>query len=311
MPEIRQDYLTKEWVCISALRDERPNSFKKAHLLDENICPFCPENKHMVLPDILKQNQVRVVPNRYPILDCNSPKGYGFHEVVIDTPSHTKQLHQLSCAEICDVFLAIKERVKTFYRDKEIKYVQVFRNHGAPAGASISHSHWQLVALPFLPEKKRIMAQNFESFYRQHGQCYICETLKGLKDLEILRHGRAVAYAPYAALYKDGVNISLSEHVSDFTEMEDSILEELSFALKAGLTGLSAVYPELNYNLIFHSYPQKSWHFYFQIVPRVGSSAGYELATGCTINSVDPLDTAMAVRQGISLKKHMLRNEED
>lgn len=306
MPEFRQDYLTKEWVAIAPQRDERPNSFEEASLLDNNECPFCPQNKHLVLPDVLKHNNVRVIPNKFPILDKNSHSGYGYHEVVIDTPLHTRLLHELSCDEITDVLIAIKQRAKLHYRDKKIKYVQIFKNQGAPAGASISHSHWQIVALPFLPEKKRIMAESFSSFHLQHKLCFSCEAHKELGPLEIIRHGGVVAYAPYAALYKNGVNISVIKHISQLTEMDTPLLTELSFVLKACLLGLTTLYPKLSYNIIFYSHPQKSWHFYFQIVPRKGNSAGYELATGCTINSVNPLDTALALRQGILLNRHIL-----
>jgi UDPglucose--hexose-1-phosphate uridylyltransferase len=79
--------------------------------------------------------------------------GVGVHEVIIETPDHNLTLDKMEVKGIEDVFWAIRDRLVELKRDKRFKYVMVFKNHGSLAGASLSHSHSQLVALPIVPKR--------------------------------------------------------------------------------------------------------------------------------------------------------------
>jgi UDPglucose--hexose-1-phosphate uridylyltransferase len=77
--------------------------------------------------------------------------GIGAHEVIIETPDHSKVLATMSEAEIERVLWAFRERIVDLKRDIRFRYILVFKNHGAAAGATLEHSHSQLIALPIVP----------------------------------------------------------------------------------------------------------------------------------------------------------------
>src|SRR5438094_9940453 len=59
MPELRQNYFTKEWVIIATERAKRPQELasrrepKTAPRHVEN-CPFCPGNENKTPPEVLR-----------------------------------------------------------------------------------------------------------------------------------------------------------------------------------------------------------------------------------------------------------------
>ncbi len=78
--------------------------------------------------------------------------GIGAHEVIIETPDHDKTLATMSEPEIERVLWAFRERMLDLKQDHRFRYILVFKNHGAAAGATLEHSHSQLIALPIVPD---------------------------------------------------------------------------------------------------------------------------------------------------------------
>ena len=169
MPELRKDPIIGRWVIISSERAKRPSSFHA--LSDKNTatqCPFCPGHESHTPPEIIAYRDsisepdqpgwsLRVIPNKYPALMVEGsitrePKGLydqmngvGAHEVIIETPKHNRDLVSMTDEEVRDVFWVYRERMLDLERDSRLKYVLVFKNHGEAAGASLEHSHSQLV----------------------------------------------------------------------------------------------------------------------------------------------------------------------
>src|SRR3990170_3190332 len=152
MPELRKDYVTDTWVVFSAARAHRPGAFKKEKLTtDPAKCPFCYGHEPMTPPEILayrKDGQpngpgwwIRCVPNKFPALQI---------EGEVNLPA-------LSDFQVQEIITAYKQRYLDLTRDKRFKYILIFKNHGVPAGASLSHPHSQLIATPIVP--RRIMEE--------------------------------------------------------------------------------------------------------------------------------------------------------
>ena len=107
---------------------------------------------------------VRVVPNKFPALQVEGAldregegmfdrmNGIGAHEVIIETPDHDETLATMSEPEIERVLWAFRERVLDLKQDHRLRYILVFKNHGAAAGATLEHPHSQLIALPIVPD---------------------------------------------------------------------------------------------------------------------------------------------------------------
>ncbi len=50
-----------------------------------------------------------------------------------------------------DMLWAFRDRILDLKKDRRFKYILIFKNHGEAAGASLEHSHCQLIALPIVP----------------------------------------------------------------------------------------------------------------------------------------------------------------
>ena len=116
--------------------------------------------------------------------------------------------------------------VESYYRrtlsisgDPDLRYAQVFRNHGREAGASIEHPHSQLIALPIVPPVVKQELQRSQNYYLNTGGCPYCHTL----NEEIEFGGRLigdnpsfVAYVPYASRLPFEIWILPRNHQSSF-----------------------------------------------------------------------------------------------
>src|SRR5262249_911915 len=138
-------------------------------------CPFCPGHEELTPPEVLAYRRdgqhpngtgwdLRVVPNKFPALKVEGAldrrgegmfdrmNGIGAHEVIVETPDHDKTLASMSEPEVERVLWAFRERVIDLKQDRRLRYILLFKNHGAPAGATLEHAHSQLIALPIVPD---------------------------------------------------------------------------------------------------------------------------------------------------------------
>ncbi|MCL2699087.1 MAG: DUF4931 domain-containing protein [Defluviitaleaceae bacterium] len=300
MNDLRQDYLTGEWVAISTARAGRPV------VSAEEECPFCPGNEHMTPPTLYSGGQVRVFENKYPALAEDSLEGYGIHEVLVDTDIHDRQLHELSVGQISEIFFAMQSRLLNLRADKKIKYIQILKNQGRGGGATIAHSHWQIIAMPVVPLRQRRIRRSFGEYFRKRGKCYLCEFFEE-KEHIIYENAGAVAYVPPASQFADSVSLAPKRHAQDITQLTPDDCAFFADALKRVLCALRRIHPERGYNICLQtgygaavSTADRGAHMYMQIIPRIGTLAGFELATGCFINPVDPAESAAKFKRIIS-----------
>jgi len=202
LPELRKDPIIGRWVIISTERGKRPTDFQSVtKKRDPKLCPFCPSNELSTPPEVyaIRQNgskpnspgwSLRVVPNKFPALviegDINREgvgifdkmNGTGAHEVIIETPDHMKDLVDLEDEDFKNVIRAYRDRILELQNDSRFKYILVFKNQGEAAGASLEHSHSQLIATPILP--KRVMEEltGAENYYNYKERCIYCDIIK-------------------------------------------------------------------------------------------------------------------------------------
>jgi len=156
--EIRVDTIHDRFIIIAPGRTKRPHdvSVHREVPIKSKDCPFCQETEimsqpplHQVGPD--KWWEIKVIKNIYPFLSPDNPKAYGHQEVVIETPHHNKELAECSEPHIVRLLQTYQARTKALSKDKKIKYIIIFKNHGGKAGASLVHAHSQLMASSFVP----------------------------------------------------------------------------------------------------------------------------------------------------------------
>jgi len=329
MPELRRDPIVGRWVIIATERARRPQDLGRLREAPSAaLCPFeyGQEDKtpHEVYvsgrpPSAPPNSQgwkVRVVPNRYPALMIEGNldrepvgiydrmNGIGAHEVVIETPDHTRDMANLSDAEIAEILFAFKARVIDLKNDQRFRYVLLFKNHGVHAGASLEHAHSQLIALPVTP---RLVAEEVEgarSHYQHRERCIFCDiVLQERKDRSrlIFENDEFVVFAPFAPRSPIETWVVPKRHESNFEAEPRERLGQCAAALRSTLKRIAVALGDPAYNFIVHSNPLRdppspSYHWHIEVMPALTHLAGFEWGSGFHINPVPPEEAAEFLR---------------
>jgi len=266
---------------------------------DRRACPFCVENRHELsgISSISEDGRIIVLPNKYPAVG----EGSGYHEVIIDTNRHGEEFAQFSERDIAKSFKTMFSRYEAMYSDFNIMYMQVLKNDGAGSGASIAHSHWQAVSMPFVPKKQGLIHTKFEEYYNKNKKSYI-ENLFGEKELIVCENNYAFAYMPHAAPYGYSINIAPIRHISNASTLKNEEIEAMAELFKKSIQALRAEFSWFPYNICFQHPPNgdfKASHFYMELIPRLENFAGLEIGADVYINSHFPEVAAAVVKKHI------------
>ena len=309
MNEIRKDYIAEKYVIFSPKRAKRPHAFRK--LKEKDIppekCPFCPGNEHLTpkaIKQIPKKNwKVRLIPNKFPALSevpFNGEEGkgffkhykpYGYHEVLIETPDHYKEYHELSMKQLELSFKTLVERYKFLLAKKETVYVTVFKNEGKMAGASLGHTHSQIIASPVFPKKISEKMTASEKYYKKEQRCPYCDIIKAekkKKERVVSENKDFIVLAPYASTWPYETWIFPKKHISDITGLSVSERKILLKTIKKLLTKYTELFGDLPYHIVYNSFPKSDfWHFHIEIYPKLKIYGGFEYF-GLYVNEVLP-----------------------
>ncbi|MEM4662425.1 MAG: DUF4931 domain-containing protein [Candidatus Diapherotrites archaeon] len=318
MHEYRKDYLTDEWVIIATSRMQRPHHLKTVvKRTPKSKCPFCPEHESWTpqeikrYPEGSKKWRKRVVPNKFPAVvnkgNINYVKenflermtAFGVHEVIIETPDHTKDLCDLSEDEIAELFFVYKECFERVAKDKRISEVVIFKNQGANAGASLSHAHSQIIATNRISERFGSKLKAFVKYKQKHKFCPYCKIIEiEEKSKRAVYSGKnVVAFTPFASRAAYELWLFPRKHTPNILNLDIETMKEFAAVLKRVLISLRKINADFNY--FIHMPCKGDFHMHMCILPRVIQRAGYEEATECVINVVSPEDAAALYRKNI------------
>jgi UDPglucose--hexose-1-phosphate uridylyltransferase len=329
MPELRKDPILGRWVIISTERGRRPSDFTPEERKPAGgFCPLCEGNEDRTPPEVLAFRydgtppntpgwSLRVVPNKFPALriegDLNREgdglydkmNGIGAHEVIIETPLHHETLATLPLKAVELVLRAYRQRVVDLRRDPRFQYVIIFRNHGNAAGASLSHPHSQLIALPILPRRVREEIEGARNYFNYKDRCVFCDIIR--QELQqrkrIINENRFfVSIAPFASSFPFETWILPKMHSPNFAFMESFPYEEAAQILQDTLRRMNQVLTDPPYNYIIHNspYPDRdrdNYHWHIEITPKLTKIAGFEWGTGFYINPTPPEEAAEYLRE--------------
>jgi UDPglucose--hexose-1-phosphate uridylyltransferase len=329
MPELRQNLATREWVIIATERAKRPHHYvqPQQHILTEAempydpTCPFCPGHEELDLEiermPVTGPWQTRVVTNKFPALSSEGELvrtfdgvhrcifGLGYHEIVVEHPSHNTTLALMLPTEIDQVLQTFYNRGWDIQRDARIEQLIFFKNHGVQAGATLKHPHSQIVALPVVPNSIRYRIEEARRYFDDNGECVYCvmmrdELEKSIRVVEASQH--FVAFALYASSSPFHVWVMPRQHNVSFLFAQKEELADLAQILRRVLRRLYRGLRDPAYNLIIRTAPAKEigkdyLHWYVTLVPRLSSPAGFELGSGMFINTALPEESAGFLRE--------------
>lgn len=329
MNELRKDPITRRWVILALDRAKRPNDFDYAEEKNESYCPFDYGNEGSTPKEVLafrasgsKPNSsgwwVRVVPNKFPALNgkelvkephgmYDKISGYGYHEVIIETPEHNTNFSEMSKKQFKEVLWAYVKRFNEIKKDENIKYIQLFKNKGKRAGASLKHPHSQLIATPIIPMTILDELEGAKDYFNFRDRCVFCDIVRqeiDEKDRVVFQTENFLTYAPYASRFPYETSIIPKKHSHNFGDIEDNeeLLEELAESFYKLFRRFKKVLKDPPFNVVLHTAPfnektEEYFHWHFEIIPRLTNIAGFEWGTGFYINTLSPEKAAKDLRK--------------
>jgi len=328
MSELRRDPAADRWVIIAPERSRRPDEGRRPTKRIENPaqfdpgCPFCPGNESM-LPSIIAETtslerpgwRTRVVENKFPALsqDAGHPArdsfydtatGRGYHEVIVETPRHDKDLTAMSKEGVREVLATYRKRCVALMAETAIQSAIVFRNHGSVAGASLRHPHSQVVALEWVPALIEARQTAMLDYYRAKGRCLLCDIISHEKadGRRVVNENEAfLTTIPFAPIARCEMWLLPKRHQADFGVAESATIDLLAAALQDALLRLEATFGDLPYHYAIDTASKDGsgspgLHWRLRIVPQLTVPGGFEVASGVPINSSLPEQDAASLR---------------
>lgn len=292
--DIRRDPLSGRTVVVAPNRARRPG-VGGARIEDEtpeelDACPFCEGREDRTPPETLALGrrdgatvdspgwQLRVVPNLYPAFERQ--------EVVIHSPQHVRSFADLSDVEVRLVAEAWSLRAVAA-KEGGFPYVHALVNEGRLAGASLAHSHSQLVWMREAPpavvaeaEAEGAISDVLRQAHRQRDAELHVDVVQ-----DVVAVCPPASRVPYEVLITNGYL-----RVADAFSSED--LPNALLVLRNVVRRLRAVEGPVPWNAWLHT--GRGWHI--ELVPRLTIFAGIELGAGIYVNTLAPEDAAAALR---------------
>jgi UDPglucose--hexose-1-phosphate uridylyltransferase len=207
--ELRKDPITRSWVVVGHPEREK---------LRPDPCALCPENRletHALL-ELPQQGtwQVRAFPHFRPLYRIEGDPARtavgiydrmtatGAHEIIVETPEHTRALSRMSDEQIERVLEAYALRIADLKRDARFKYVTVFKNQGPQSGEEWAHAHSQITATTFVPRRILYELRAAREWFRDRERCVFCDILRQevrQKTRIVDNVGDYFAFCPYAS----------------------------------------------------------------------------------------------------------------
>lgn len=327
---LRQDLVTGDWVVIATGRGKRPDDFKaknekkKETQADVEKCLFCDPVASGQEEDVLIYTTgtgdwtLRIFPNKYPAFSRPSGgrinhkeegpyfwmDGIGYHEVVV-TRDHFKHIGLMDPIWVAEILDAYQTRYLDLMNKKSVRYIEIFHNHGKGAGASISHPHSQLVAVPVISPYIQLELDGSEDYYRANKKCVFCDMVEwelSHKKRIVFENEDFVVITPFASRVAFEVWVLPKKHSPYFERISDEQKVTGGEALHEAIRRIGKVLDEPDFNFYLHTapcdgndYPHYHWHI--EVLPKTSIWAGFELSTGIEISAMEPEESAKYLRE--------------
>jgi UDPglucose--hexose-1-phosphate uridylyltransferase len=320
MAQLRKDPVTSRWIIVSAERPKDAADYGTEPVTKSSkVCPFCPGNEAMTPPEITAYGrksgakntsgwQLRIVPNKFPALRIEESTdkyasgvydkmgGFGAHEVIIENPDHNKEIPDLDIEAVELILRSYRDRCVDLKKDPRFRYILIFKNYGAAAGASMEHPHSQLIALPIVPSRVMGEVKGAAKHFDYTDRCIFCDMLnqeRAEKTLTVHEEAHFIGLSPFASRSPFETWVLPKAHESSFDALSDDRLKGLARTLKTVLGKIRTALGDPPYNFMIHTVPigdrqPESFHWHIEIIPQLTQIAGFELGTGFYLNPTPP-----------------------
>ncbi len=316
--ELRKDAITGWWVATMIDRTFARERFAlpAAQIADRGDCFNCriPAGDGIrlrVLKDFAftvagTEEEARAREGIVAQVSISDARAAGSWRTVVAPPGEHRPLHAVGSSTIEELLARSRDEIASARRAGGTQYLQVLQNWGAQAGARTNHLCFDLYDLPQIPHRIAEELGGAARFLIREGQCPYCRLVREevrRPDRLLYADDHAVAFAPYASRSPFEVWVVPRRHDADFARADNHDIVATAEALRQVLARLSSALDGPPYNLVLHTAPLReqvdaTYHWHWEIHPRLREIAGLELGTGLPVNSVAPEDAVDQLRAG-------------
>lgn len=299
--EIVRDYFERYYSYIARARAKRPQDFSVSEPAQEHPqhCVFCPGNEAQTPPEIGRvANEagawsIRWFANKFSAVSPDVLEAYGHQEVIVETPAKDRQLWDLSLDELQILASVYQQRVAELSKDPNIASIAVFKNAGIASGASLAHSHTQIIA----SDKKFSSFTPIEAYAQRFQGCPYCQVLaqESASERVVAQNDDFIALCPRAPRFACEVWIVVKRHEVEFLQFSSETLRNLMALLSLILARLKSINAPYCFYITYTKEQQP--HFHLELLPRLHVWGGFELASGDYIIGVPPIQAAQFYQQ--------------
>jgi len=308
--ELRKDPITGWWVATIVDRAFHRDRFARAaeQIDDGDDCQNCrlPEGDGVrlrVLKDFAfhvvgTDEEARELDQRFAQVALSGARAAGSWRAVVAPPGEHRALHQVGSAIVEAMVAGARDAVAAARVANQTDYLQVVQNWGAQSGARTNHLCFEFYDLPQIPHRMAEELGGAARFVIREGECPYCRLVRDMsRSPERLawEDADSVAFAPWASRSAFELWIVPRRHDADFGRATDADVRATGAALRNVLGTLARTLDGPPYNLILHTAPLRervdaTYHWHWEIHPRLRDIAGLELGTGLPVNPVSPED---------------------
>jgi UDPglucose--hexose-1-phosphate uridylyltransferase len=318
--ELRRDAITGWWVATIVDRTFARERFAlpAAQIDDRGDCFNCrmPPGDGIRLRTLKdyaftvtgteEEARARVEPIARVTMD--DARAAGSWRTVVAPPLEHRPLHAVGTETIEGMLARCRDEIVVARRAGRTQHLQVVQNWGAQAGARTNHLCFDLYDLPQIPHRVAEELGGAARFLIRAGECPYCKLVRDevrRPDHLLYADDHAVAFAPYASRSPFEVWVVPRRHDADFARASDQDISAAAEALRQVLGRLSASLDGPPYNLVLHTAPLReqvdaTYHWHWEIHPRLREIAGLELGTGLPVNPVSPEDAVDELRTSLA-----------
>jgi len=317
--ELRKDPITGWWVATIVDREFDRRRFARAAepIDDDGDCQNCrlPEGdgvRMRVLKDyafhvVGTEEEAQEIDRRFAQVAMTSARAAGSWRTVVAPPQEHRPLHQVGA--VAEEMVAL---TRTAIRDArtagQTDYLQVVQNWGAQAGARTNHLCLELYDLPLIPHRIGEELGGAARFVIREGECPWCRLVRDetrSRSRLVWEDEASVAFAPWGSRSPFELWIVPRNHAADFGAATDADVHATTNALRNVLGRLAGSLDGPPYNLVLHTAPLRervdaTFHWHWEIHPRLRDVAGLELGTGLPVNPVSPEDAVEELLEAVA-----------
>jgi UDPglucose--hexose-1-phosphate uridylyltransferase len=222
----------------------------------------------------------------------------GSWRTVVAPPGEHRPLHAVGNSLIEALVAGARDALAEAATAGQTEYLTVVQNWGAQAGARTNHLCLDLYDLPQIPHRIAEELGGAARFVIREGECPFCRLVRDetrRPERLVWEDAHSVAFAPYASRSPFEVWVVPRRHDADFARAAAADIAATAEALRQVLGRLAASLDGPPYNLVLHTAPLReqvdgTYHWHWEIHPRLREIAGLELGTGLPVNPVSPED---------------------